>query len=251
MAKAPPAGAAAAELPRHSRLKPYLALCRVSNLPTVWTNVLAASLLSGASVTPRSFLLLAFSLSCFYLAGMVLNDLFDCEFDRAFRPTRPIPRGDVSEREALMLTVALSFAGLGALAFAPDLRGGLAALGLLAVIIAYDYHHKENPFSVLLMAGCRFLVFAVAGFALAGKTAGPLLVAGGAQFLYIVALSLFARYDNNRKTPLPFPSMPLLLAGISLLDGILLALLVAPAWLAAGAGGFFMTLAGQRFVRGD
>lgn len=251
MAEVRSSGEAAAELRRHSRFKSYLALCRVSNLPTVWTNVLAASLLSGAAVSPGTFLLLAFSLSCFYLAGMVLNDLCDCEHDRIFRPVRPIPRGDVSERAALVLTVALSCAGLGALLNAPDPRGFFAAFGLLAVIIAYDHHHKENPFSVLLMAGCRFLVFAVAGFALAGRITGPLLVAGGMQFLYIVALSLFARYDNNRQTPLPFPAMPLLLAGISLVDGIVLLLLVQPAWLLAGVAGFFLTLAGQRFVRGD
>lgn len=242
---------AAAVPPHHSSFRAYLTLCRVSNLPTVWTNVLAASLLSGAPLSYRLFLLLAFSLSCFYLAGMVLNDLCDCEHDRMFRPSRPIPRGDVSERAALVLTVALSLAGLGALVFAPDLRGGLAALLLLAVIIAYDHHHKENPFSVLLMAGCRFLIFVVAGFALAGKVAGGVLLAGGAQFVWVVALSLFARYDNSRETPLPFPAMPLLLAGISLLDGIVLMLLVEPVWLLAGLGGFFLTLAGQRFVRGD
>jgi 4-hydroxybenzoate polyprenyltransferase len=246
-----PTAAVAAAPPRHSRFRAYLTLCRVSNLPTVWTNVLVASLLSGGAVSPRLYLLLAFSLSCFYLAGMVLNDLCDCEHDRMFRPSRPIPRSDVSERAALVLTVALSLAGLAALVFAPDPRGGLAALVLLAVIIAYDHHHKENPLSVLLMAGCRFLVFAVAGFALAGKVAGAVLVAGGAQFVYVVALSLFARYDNSRKTPLPFPAMPLLLAGISLLDGVMLMLLVEPVWLLAGLCGFFLTLAGQRFVRGD
>ncbi|ACH38839.1 hypothetical protein Gbem_1824 [Citrifermentans bemidjiense Bem] len=246
-----PSAAGAAVLPRRSRFRAYLNLCRVSNLPTVWTNVLVASLLSGAPLSCRLLLLLAFSLSCFYLAGMVLNDLCDCEYDRMFRPSRPIPRGDVSERAALILTVALSCAGLGALVFAPDLRGGLAALCLLAVIIAYDHHHKENPFSVLLMAGCRFLVFVVVGFALAGKVAEAVLLAGGAQFFYVVALSVFARYDNNRETPLPFPAMPLLLAGISLLDGVMLMLLVEPVWLLAGLSGFFLTLAGQRFVRGD
>ena len=46
--------------------KAYLALCRVSNLPTVWTNVLAACLLAGGGCEAASFMLLALALSCFY-----------------------------------------------------------------------------------------------------------------------------------------------------------------------------------------
>ena len=51
-----------------SRARAYLRLGRVSNLPTVWTNVLAGVFLSGAPVSPATMTLLALALSLFYVA---------------------------------------------------------------------------------------------------------------------------------------------------------------------------------------
>jgi 4-hydroxybenzoate polyprenyltransferase len=232
-------------------LKAYLDLCRVSNLPTVWTNVLAACLLASSGFDAGSIVLLAFSLSCFYLAGMAFNDLCDREYDRVKRPSRPIPSGRVSARDTKIFTMLLFAAGFISLALAPYQRAGFAAILLLGAIVAYDRHHKQNPFSVLLMASCRFLLFAVAALAVAGRLPAAVVQAGSVQFGYIVALSLVARYENSRPRSFPFPVLPAMLAGISLLDGVLLAVLVSPVWLVAGAAGFFLTIMGQRYVRGD
>ncbi len=68
-----------------STLKDYLTLCRVSNLPTVWTNVLAAGLLAGGPFMPAPFFMLALALSCFYLAGMSLNEVFSLYGQPGFR----------------------------------------------------------------------------------------------------------------------------------------------------------------------
>lgn len=231
--------------------KAYLDLCRVSNLPTVWTNVLAACLLASGTFRPAPFFLLAASLSCFYLAGMSLNDLCDREHDRLNRPSRPIPSGRISVRNARILTGALVAAGFILLVPAPYGRGVFAAILLLAAIVAYDLHHKRSPLSVLLMASCRFLVFVVAALATAGRLPAVVTLAGAVQFGYIMAISLVARHENGRPVPFPFPVMPSLLAGISLVDGVLLALFAGPSWLAAGIGGVLLTAAGQRYVRGD
>jgi len=231
--------------------KAYLDLCRVSNLPTVWTNVLAAGLIASGQFQPASFLLLALALSCFYLAGMSLNDVCDLEHDRQRRPTRPIPSGRVTVRGAWALTVTLFAGGLLLLGLAPKPGGAGAGLLLLAAIVAYDLRHKGNPWSVLLMAACRFLVFVVTALALTGQLSLWVLVAGGAQFVYVVAISLVARHENRRATPFSLPVIPAMLAGISLLDGIVLALLFAFPWLLAGMAGALLTWAGQRHVRGD
>ena len=231
--------------------KASLQLCRVSNLPTVWTNVLAGSLLAGVPFRGAPFALLAGALSFFYMGGMALNDLCDADCDRLSRPTRPIPSGRVSRRGALALATALFAAGFGALYWAPHRGGAAAAVLLLAVIVIYDRHHKPHPMSVLLIAACRFLVYVVAALAASGQLARLVLVAGGFQFVYIVALSLVARSENGRRDPFAFPVMPLLLAGISVVDGLLLAVLLEPLWGLAGAGGFLLTLLGQRYLRGD
>ena len=234
-----------------STFKDYLDLCRVSNLPTVWTNVLAASLLASGRFAPASYLLLALALSCFYLAGMSLNDLCDVELDRVQRPSRPLPSGRISLWNASALTLALFATGLVLLAVAPHPSGVAAGLLLLLAIVVYDFRHKGNPFSVLIMAACRFLVFVVVSLALTGQLNTWVILAGGLQFFYVVLISLIARYENSRASPFPFPVIPAMLAGISLLDGLVLALLLAFPWLFAGMAGAVLTWAGQRHVRGD
>jgi len=234
-----------------STFKAYLALCRVSNLPTVWTNVLAAGLLASGQFVPATFLLLALALSCFYLAGMSFNDLCDLELDRLKRPSRPLPAGRVSLNGARILTLALFATGMALLAAAPHLSGAAAGILLVLAIITYDRHHKGHPLSVLVMAACRFLVFVVVALALTGQLAAWVLLAGGAQFFYVVIISLVARHENSRATPFPFPIIPALLAGISLLDGLVMAALIAFPWLLAGVAGALLTWAGQRYVRGD
>src|SRR5574339_414061 len=89
----------------------YLRLGRVSNLPTVWTNVLA-----GVSVAREPLAFLALALSLFYIGGMYLNDAFDREIDARERPERPIPSGQVKATTVFAVGYGLLAAGLAALA---------------------------------------------------------------------------------------------------------------------------------------
>ena len=71
-------------------LRALLVLGRVSNLPTVWSNCLAAWWLAGGGTVERlPFLLLGATL--LYTGGMFLNDAFDADFDNQYRKERPIP----------------------------------------------------------------------------------------------------------------------------------------------------------------
>ena len=74
----------------------YLRLGRVSNLPTVWTNVLAGIVLAGGPLEPGTLAALVVALSLFYVGGMYLNDAFDRTIDARERPERPIPSGLIS-----------------------------------------------------------------------------------------------------------------------------------------------------------
>jgi len=234
-----------------SVIKPYIDLCRISNLPTVWTNVLAAMVLAGAAFSGLHFLILALSMSLLYSGGMCLNDICDAESDKEKKSSRPIPSGQVLIKDAYMLTITLFLTGLVLLFLVPYRVAVIAGFFLLAVIVLYDLFHRSHPWSVVLMAACRLLVFVVAAFAVSGRIGQLVIIAGIAQFLYTFAISLVARYENKSKMPLNRPVIPLMIACISLVDGILLALLVSPFWLAAGAAGAILTLYGQKFVRGD
>src|SRR5260370_25481493 len=73
-----------------------LKLGRISNLPTVWTNVLAGTVLAGGVVQHWQTAIVLLAMSLLYVGGMYLNDYFDCAIDARERPQRPIPAGDVS-----------------------------------------------------------------------------------------------------------------------------------------------------------
>ena len=59
------------------KIKPILALCRVSNLPTVWMNVLTAVVLTADAlnqlVVPGNVILLMLALSALYCGDMCLK----------------------------------------------------------------------------------------------------------------------------------------------------------------------------------
>lgn len=233
-------------------LRSCVDLCRISNLPTIWTNVLAAMLLSGATFQWHPYLILACSLSFFYAGGMCLNDICDREHDLLQQPFRPIPSGRVLLKYAVLLSLFLFATGMSLLLTIPHptaaFCGGVA---LLATIVAYDAFHKGNFLSVFLMATCRLMVFIVTALALAGVVSPYVVLAGCVQFLYVLAISIVARHENERGKRYPFSAIPLMLCFISVLDGVVMAVFVSPAWLAAGVAGAVFTRIGQRIVRGD
>src|ERR671936_2311779 len=110
--------------PRPVSLITLLTLGRVSNLPTVWTNVLAGAVLAGGTWHDGRTVIVLVAMSLFYVGGMYLNDYFDRGIDARERPERPIPAGDV----AADLVAAIGF---GLLAAGVVL---LAAIGLAAAI---------------------------------------------------------------------------------------------------------------------
>ena len=77
-----------------------LNLGRISNLPTVWSNVLAGMVMAGGALDHR-FIPAGLSLSLFYVGGMYLNDAFDRGIDAIERPERPIPAHARSSRHHL------------------------------------------------------------------------------------------------------------------------------------------------------
>ena len=114
-----------------SPLHTALRLGRVSNVPTVWTNVAAGLALTGAPLHPPLIILLGLAVSLFYVGGMYLNDAFDAGWDRQHRPERPIPSGLVRARTVYLAGFAMLAAGLvivacGTTTLAPAVRGGAA-----------------------------------------------------------------------------------------------------------------------------
>ena len=178
-----------------------LRLGRVSNLPTVWTNVLAACALAGAVLAPFPVLVLLLSMSLFYEAGMFLNDAFDREIDARERPERPIPSGAVSARSVFAVGFGLLAAALALLV------GSAAALGagwrpvacgalLAGAIVGYDLHHKQVGWSPVLMGTCRALVYLTSALLWTAVPPALVLAAAGLLLAYVVGLSYAARQES-------------------------------------------------------
>jgi len=142
-------------------------------------------------------------------------------------------------------------AALGLLFLMPHSGAVVAGFLLLAAIALYNIFHKEHPSAVVLMAGCRLMIFVVSSISVAGSPAFSAILAGGIHFVYIFVISVTARYENRLSKPFDFPVIPVMIAGISVLDGILMAAFVSPAWLSAGIVGALLTHYGQKFIRGD
>ena len=180
-----------------------LALGRVSNLPTVWTNVLAAGVLAGAAPAPVRFAVVALAMSLFYCGGMFLNDAFDREVDARERPERPIPSGRAEVSSVFALGAAQLVAGILLLVLVAGqnsgyLRAVAAGTALAFCITAYDASHKNHPVAPWVMGLCRALVYVGAAVAL---TAAPrwteLLVGAATLAVYTVGVTQIASVEAS------------------------------------------------------
>jgi len=191
-----------------------LKLGRVSNLPTVWTNVLAGTLIAGGVGQSARTLLVVLAMTLAYLGGMYLNDYFDRAIDARERPERPIPAQEITPRAV----AAIGFGLLGAAIalMAPlGIASAASALVLAAAIVAYDLFHKGYSFSPLVMGLCRALVYVGAAAAAVGGVSASLLLAALALLAFVAGISYAAwqeRLDRpSQLWPLALLAPPLLL----------------------------------------
>lgn len=191
-----------------------MVLGRTSNLPTVWSNCLAATLLArGGSAEHLVGIIVAGTL--LYVGGMFLNDAFDADFDRQFRRERPIPSGAITEKEVWIW--GSSFLALGLiLSFRAGVTPGFFAVLLTAAILLYDAVHKAIEFSPVLMALCRLFLYLLAAAAAHSLAWGFAFWPALGLASYIIGLSFIARRETGRGAIQFWPAwlmlVPLLLA---------------------------------------
>lgn len=274
-----------------------LTLGRVSNLPTVWTNTLAGVLLVGARPGPElALVVLAFSL--FYTGGMFLNDAFDSPWDARERPERPIPSGAAGAREVFLWGFGLLAAGVLVLALFGR-EAAMAGMALAGAITFYDWNHKANPLSPVIMGLCRALIYVGAALCYTVVLPGALWWGSLVLVCYLIGLTYIAKQETLARVenlwPLAFLAVPVLygawliaaaplvapfwvlfcawmalalwllrrrrrgdipravvslIAGISLLDALLIAASGLPGLALAALAGFGVTLFFQRYIAG-
>jgi len=245
------------------KITSYLELFRVSNLPTVWMNAVAACLLSGGELCSLEMPLLLIALSMVYCGGMAMNDCLDAAADAVTRPDRPIPSGRITSWQGHRAYLALFIGAVFIFQAAGGHATALAGLVLLALVLLYNLTHTLSSLAIIPLGGCRFLIYMVIGAAFSTALPMTLIALAGLQFGYVLLLSLLARREKEAELAgarLPAfsaassgqPSLvPAMLAGIPLIDGLVLALMLGPLWLLAGIAGVAATAGWQRKIRGD
>ena len=209
-----------------SKLLAYVQLFRLPNVFTAMADVLMGYLFVRPTLDPPQYSVpLVLGSALMYIAGMVLNDVFDVEVDRAERPERPLPSGRIAVDWARTLGFAMLFVGaaLGASVsvLSHDPRSAVVAIGLAVLIVLYNRVLKATFFGPIAMGGCRFLNVLL-GMSAAGVgvpwTGINYLIAAGIG-VYIVGVSWFARGeadDDIYRGPLIFGTI-LMAVGMLLL----------------------------------
>jgi len=228
-------------------LRAHLTVARVSNLPTVWTNVLAGIVAAGA-FSWNAWWWLGVAASLLYTGGMYTNDAFDAPIDAVRRSDRPIPAGEVWRSSAFVVGFALLFLGLvAALHVRANAAVATAGASLVGAVTYYNVRHKQDALAPIVMGACRGLVYILAGAAAAVVLPLAVWVGAGCVTVYVILLTVIAK----RAGPRAGAVVPRLIAGISLVDAMVI-LFCGSFWLAVLAVlGGAVTLAGQRLVSGD
>ena len=202
-----------------------LKLGRVSNLPTVWSNTVAAIVLTGGTVTSAAAPTLLAAMTLFYLGGMYLNDAFDADIDARERPERPIPAGQIARTTVFCVGFFLLSGGLALLCLAayqsPEHTGvwpGASGVILAGAIVFYNWHHKGNVLSPVVMGLCRLLIYVSVGLCFAVVLPLALLLGAVSLFSYLIGLTYVAKQENLGEVknlwPMLFLAAPIVYGGV-------------------------------------
>ena len=228
---------------KEGKLYALLATARIANVPSVVSNlcvgVLLGSLETGGDFSWPWGLMIAALL--FYISGNFLNDWADREWDVQHRPERALPRGLFGSQFYLGFACVGIAVGM-ILAALHGWRAGVVSAVLVGFIVLYTKVHKQAAWSVIPMGLCRACLPVLGFVGVRGGMGGSMLFQAAALLLYIIALSLSARWESKaevREGKKLLSRMLLLMAGVV---AALLPLMVMPLVGWVGMVAFFLWL---------
>jgi len=178
----------------------YLQLLRLPNVFTAMADVAMGFLVVHVALAPLPLFLALLSASCLlYMAGMVLNDVYDVQVDAEQRPHRPLPSGRIELNTATRFGYALLAAGvlMGWLAtvWSSTWTSGLIATLLAICVVSYDGWLKRTWLGPLAMGSCR-LLNVLLGMSAGAVIAHPALLAIPVGLgIYITGVTWYARTE--------------------------------------------------------
>lgn len=143
------------------RLSGYIELCRPVNAVAAGGLTFTGAFVAGGTTSDLFFMGAAVVATVLATAaGNAINDYFDREIDRVNAPDRPIPRGAVPPRNALLFSGVLFAAAVAITLVLPVLAIAIALINLVA-LVAYTRVFKGLPGAgnavVAYLGGSTFL----------------------------------------------------------------------------------------------
>lgn len=177
-----------------------LASTRTPNIPSVACNVVTGILLASIANTIHIPYTIASITSgiLLYLAGNLLNDWHDRDWDALHRPERALPKNIFKRSSYLTLAIACCLAGLACAAINPR---SLAIAGIIfGLILLYTKFHKSSAWAIFPIGLCRALLPMLGYFACSDQTATPsLILISTALLIHTCGLSLVARSESKNE----------------------------------------------------
>ena len=182
----------------HSKCKALLATIRTPNIPSVACNVLTGILLASIAAPihiPNAITAITSGI-LLYLAGNLLNDWHDRDWDALHRPERALPKNIFKPSSYLTLAIACCLAALASIAAHP--RSLAIAAIILGLILIYTKSHKSSAWAIIPMGLCRALLPVLGYFVCSHQAVTPnLILISAALLIHTCELSLVARSESK------------------------------------------------------
>ena len=153
--------------------------------------------MTGSLENPLRWLPLCLASVATYAGGIVLNDVFDVEVDRAERPGRPLPSGRVSFRLAAWFGGLALASGPLLAALSGSVSSVIVASILALVVLAYDAGMKKTLLGPEFMGACRGLNLLL-GMSQAPSMGGPWAwMVAVSMAVFVVGVTFISRSEVN------------------------------------------------------
>ena len=138
----------------------YLKLTRPGNNLIVALSVLMGALVTKELIPWSKVILACLSASFISGGGNAINDYFDIQIDKINKPQRPLPKGEISSKNALWFSLLLFFIGIFLSILIRPMALILAVFAVLGLIFYSAYLKKRffwGNFLVSLICGLAFI----------------------------------------------------------------------------------------------
>jgi len=141
-----------------------LEITRPLNLLITFAVVYVSAIICSGIFHPTFNVLLAcFSAVLVAAAGNIINDYYDFKIDKINRPSRPIPSGRLSKKEALILFIILIIIAL-LISYLISFEAVIIVSSTIVLLFYYSYYFKGVPLiGNIIIACCTAFVFIYGG----------------------------------------------------------------------------------------